>query len=267
MPFSMDVDMDFDFKGAMEDIEMFVSNLSDFNVIIMRNDLPDISVVDCKYNSDLYRILQEELGDVYIQTIVNNLNPETRYGCPYFRICTTSLSDEHATNFKLQKFYKSIGLGAMNSRCASAVVVGMASMSIEDSPIAIPSCFCSTKIFLLDLFKEPELDIACLTPCARHLHPENSTLCDIAGITLPYYLPREVQDNILSYCSSPTADLIRREILRLCQQWDDGLFVMFLQREPRIPAPIAYLFDAQDVQRTVKAVTNSSLAKGARNVV
>jgi hypothetical protein len=259
---NMDMDLDFDFQEAMQDIEMFVSSLSDFNVITMSNDLPDIRVIDCKYNSELYMILQQELGDVYIQTIVNNLNKETQYGCPYFRICTTPLSNENATNFKLQKFYKSIGLGEMNARCKKAVVVGMASMSIADSPIAIPSAFCSTKIFSLELFKEPELDISCLKSCAQHLYPENSTLCDIAGICLPCHFPREVQDLIMTFCSSPSADIIRDEMYRLCRQWDLCMFPMFLQREPRIPVHIASFYGARNVQMTVRDATRSSLAMG-----
>lgn len=260
----MTMDMDFDFQDAMDDIEMYVSSLSDFNVIIMSNELPDIRVIDCKYNSDLYHIIQQELGDGYIQTIINNLNPDTQYGCPYFRICTTRLSSEIGINFKLQKFYKSIGLSEMNSRSKKAVVVGMASMSIADSPIAIPSCFCSTKIFSLDLFYEPEIDVACLKPCAQRLHPENSTLCEIAGIQLPYFLPREIQDIVMSFSSSPTADVIRAEMFRLCQQWDNWMFPMFLQREPRIPVHIASYYGAQGVQSTAEAAIKSSLAKCAR---
>lgn len=259
-----DMDMDFDFRECMQDIEMYVSSLSDYNVILMSNDMPDIQVVDCKYNSELYTILQQELGHGYIQTIVNNLNSETQYGCPYFRICMTELSEEVPINFKLQKFYKSIGMGAMNSRCKKAVVVGMASMSMADSPIAVPSCFCSTKIFSLDLFKEPELDIACLKPCAQHLYPEDSTLCDIAGIRLPYYLPREIQNCILSYCSSSCADMIRTEMHRLCQQWDNWMFPMFVQREPRIPVHIASSYGAQGVQSTAEAAIRSTLVSSAR---
>ena len=260
----MTMDMDFDMQACLEDIDMFVSSLSDYNIIIMTNDQPDIQVIECKYNSELYSTLQSELGDNYIQTIVNNLNMETQFGCPYFRICMTSLGNDIPVNFKLQKFYKAIGLGAMNPRCKKAVVVGLASMSMMESPIAIPSCFCSTKIFSLDLFKEPELDIACMKPCAQHLHPADSTLCDIAGICLPRHLPVEVQNNILSYCSSPDADLIRDEMYRLCRQWDMYMFPMFLQREPRVPVHIASYYGARSVQKTVEDATKSILASSAR---
>lgn len=260
----MDMDTEFELQACLQDIEEYVSSLSDYNVVIMSNDMPDIRVIDCKYNSELYPILERELGHGYIQTIVNNMNSETRYGCPYFRICMTELSEDVAINFKLQKFYKSINLGAMNPRCKKAVIVGMASMSMSDSPISIPSCFCSTMIFSLDLFHEPELDVSCLKPCAQRLHPENSTLCDIAGITLPCFLPRELQNHILSYCSSPCADMIRAEMYRLCQQWDNWMFPMFAQREPRIPVHIASFYGASGVQKTVEGATRSTLVNSAR---
>lgn len=250
----MDMDCDFDMQLALDSVESFVDGLMDFNVVIMENNQPDIQVITCKYDVELFQLIDEHLGPTYTQTIVNNMNPETKIGCPYFRVCMLNFGNNSTINFKLQTFFKNIGMDSLNPRCKRALVVGLASLQTLNSPISVPTAFCSTRISPIDLAMEPELDMSCLKICNQQYYPEGTTLCDIAGMDLPCFLPCEVQFLILQFCSSPTCDLIRDEMCRLCHQWDLLLFPMFQQREPRIPAPIASFYDAPTVQSTVAAV-------------
>lgn len=258
-------DDEFEFQEMLSDIDNFVNGLTDFDAVIMSNDNPDIQVVEMRYDCELVQLLQEELGMNFVQTIVQNNHSESRQQCPYFRICTTQCSDNLPINFKLQKFYSGIGHGiTFSPKCRKAVVVGLAVNTAFDSPVRMPSSFTSTRVGELDLTQEPELDLPCLKACAQSLYPESTTLCDIAGVELPYFVPWECQCLILSFCSSPTCDLIQSEMYRLSLFWHDTFLPMFYQREPRIPVPIASYYGASTVQACARDATRSTLAPRAR---
>jgi hypothetical protein len=256
-------DSEFDFNHALDRVSLFVDSLMSFNVVIMSNDQPDIQVMELQYDSQLAILLQQELGEGYVQTIVNNNNDDTKVKCPFFRVCMTGPGNDAPVNFKLRSFLNRINMNTLNPRCLKAVVVGLATLHHMESAISVPSCFCTTMIDPIDLNLEEEIDMSCLESCAQHLYPVGSTLCDIAGLAMPCHLPPEIQTRILSYCSSPTADIIRDAVFRLRRRWDYALYTMFLQREPRIPVHIASIYNAATVQATAVAATRPFLVPAA----
>jgi hypothetical protein len=251
---------DFDIEYAINSTEDFIDDLFSFNVVIISNQEPDIQVIELTYDAEVGPLLEQELGENYIQTIVNNMNPSTNKRCPFFRVCMRDFGDETPINFKLKSFYHKIGMSSMNPRCSKAVIIGLATLTSLDSAISMPSHFCSTMIDNIDLDLREEYDMSCLNLCAEHLHPPGSALSDIAGLRMPYHLPREVQHHILRYCSNPTADIIKGKIADIKRLWDERLFTMFRQREPRIPVHIASIYNAATVQQTAVDATRPFLA-------
>jgi hypothetical protein len=257
------MDVEFDFNHALESTSLFVDGLLSFNVLVMCNDEPDIQVMELQYDSQVAPLLLQVLGDGYVQTIVNNRHEATRVRCPYFRVCTTDFNEDTIINFKLRSFYNKIGMSSMNPRCTKAVVIGLATLSHLESNISVPTCFCSTKIDLINLDLESEIDVSCMELCAQHHHPGGYNLADIAGLVLPYHVPHDVQHLILRYCSSPTADLIKQAMTRVRHEWDVQMYTMFLQREPRIPVHIASIYNACTVQKTAADATRPFLVPAA----
>jgi hypothetical protein len=251
---------DFDWDYALNATADFVDELMSFNVVIMSNQEPDIQIVELVYDAELGPLLDQELGSGYIQNIINNMNSTTNQRCPFFRICMKDFGDASPVNFKLKSFYHKIGMSSMNPRCSKAIVIGLATLSHLDSPINIPYHFCATMIDNIDLDLREEYDMSCLNLCAEKLHPPGSTLCDIAGLTIPCHLAPEIQQHILQYCSSPTADMIRDKMTDIKRSWDEKLFIMFQQREPRIPVHIASTYNAATVQNTAVVATRPFLA-------
>jgi len=244
-----------------ETFEFDAESLFSFNLVIMANDQPDIQVMEFNAEYEIGPYLDKELGSAYVQTIITNRNEETKGMCPYFRICMSGFSSKTSINFKLKAFLNRIGMEGISSHCEKAVVMGLATLHHLESPISVPYLFCTTKIDSIDLALEESLDLACMEVCAESKNPGASSLCDIAGVTLPYFLPWEVQSLILQFSASPTADMIKRERTHLCRSWDALLFTMFRQREPRIPVHIASFFNAATVQQTVADATRPFLVR------
>ena len=248
---------------CLEDVTEFVESLWNFNVLYMANDLPDISVVECSYDYQISMLADQVFGgDGYVQTIVNNMCPETSGRCPYFRILMSGFSLKSPINYKLQAFYSRIRMGSLNARCSSAIVVGLSTLTSLDQPLSIPFCFTTTTIDPLQF--TGDIDLACTKVLAQDKYPDGYTLNDIAGLCLPYHVPENVQALIVSYCREPCAQLILDQVDKILERWDAVLFPMFLQREPRIPVYIASIYNAATVAKTIRDATRPFLAQGVR---
>jgi hypothetical protein len=248
---------------CLEDVTEFVESLWNFNVLYMANDLPDISVVECSYDYQISMLADQVFGrDTYVQTIVNNMCPETNKRCPYFRILMTGFSLKSAINYKLQAFYSRIRMGSLNARCSRAIVVGLSTLTSLEEPLSIPFCFTTTTIDPLQF--TGDIDLACTKVLAQSKYPEGFTLNEIAGLCVPYYVPENVQSLILSYCREPCAQLIVDQIDKVLEKWDAVMFPMFIQREPRIPVFIASIYNASTVAKTIRDATRAFLAPSAR---
>lgn len=239
-------------------------SLFTFNAILIANNMPDIQVLEFNNDTEVSMYIQEHFSREAIQTIVKNRHEESMALCPYFRIIMNHFSDDSAINFKLQEMFKRMGIESISSRCSKAMIVGLTALNHLDSPLSVPYCFMTTNLDPDDFVSvEAEVDMACMNTCSQCLNPDATDLCDIAGMTLPYYLPWEVQSRILSYCKSPTASMITAKMDEICFVWDVFLYPMFLQREPRIPYLIAWRFNASTVQSAVAGATRPFLAPTA----
>lgn len=261
-------DLEFDMNHDLERLVRDTDELTSFDVVLMANDDPDIRVINLKYDSQVAELVQRELGGPggVMQTIINNNSFESRHTCPFFRIFYQNASPLTNENLKLKAFLDRVGMNTISSRCTKALVVGMAALQHLESAISMPSCFTTTQLELVDFpVVTEELDMACLAVCAEKFVPEEGhTLCDVAGVSLPCHLPDHVQSLILSFLREPTAELIQRQLDHLCDRWDNLLFRMFLQREPRIPAHIACSYHAATVQQTIADATEPFLVPAAK---
>ena len=246
------------FGDRPEDIFSFTS-------ILICNKQPDVQMMEYSSDTELALYIQQEFHPEAVQTIVKNQHDASRSMCPYFRIIMDGYSPEAPINFKLHTMFMRMGIISLSPRCSKALIVGLTTFTHLESPISVPYCFISTNIDPLDfMVGEPELDMACLKPCAASANNGITNLCEIAGMPLPYYIPWECQCIILSYLRSPLADMIATKIEQLCYIWDIFLFPMFQQREPRIPCHIASFFNASTVQGTAEAATKPFLVPCAR---
>lgn len=255
-------DMDFH-KMAVENL---VLGLFNYNILVMDNADPDIRVIEISYNLSVSQAIQQEFGDEQVvQTIVCNMDEDTRQRSPYFRVAYAIpfSTSTIPINFKLQSFFRKIKMGLLNARCGKTVVIGLHAADQLESPLSMPSVFCNTNIDVLDFPWDGEVDLACLKPCGPAPSDPATTLCDIAGIVLPRYVPREVQNNILRFLECPTATCIKTAIDERCLQWDRGLFPMFRQREPRIPWHIAVCYNVTTVHRAIAVATKLCLVRSA----
>lgn len=261
-------DSQFDYEMAIEETTQFVNSLFTFNALIMDNRDPDIGVLeDLTSDTDLWEAVNRELGSECVQTIVSNNNPDTKGRCPFFRVFQCNLSASAPTNFKLQSFYKKIGMPALAVRCSKAMVVALSSMNLSESPISFPSCFTTTTMILSDfLSDEPEIDVACLKPCGKYLKLDRSTtaLMEIAGVRIPYYVPVDVQWRIMSYMQSVEASMIEDAKNAIMTTYDAYVFAMFSQREPRIPAYLASYYHAANVHSTTAGATRPFLVPSVK---
>lgn len=242
---------EFDFNHFSERPE----DLFSFNAILICNNQPDIQVMEYTSDTQLALYIQQEFDVNAVQTIVKNNHEDSERGCPYFRIVMEGYDGSAAINFKLQSMFQRMKIESLSPRCSKAMIIGLTTFTHLESPISVPYCFLSTNIDPIDfMLEEPELDMACLQTCQQPVDPK-STLCDIAGMPLPYKLPWECQVHILLYLRNPLAEMICHKIDDLCYTWDIFVHTMFQQREPRIPCHIASSFNASTVQSTVEDAT------------
>lgn len=240
-----------DWDKVLSNIDGFVDDLTSYNVLVFQNSDPDIRVVQVPNATPVGKIIQDWFPVDPIQTIVNNHDEDTKWMVPYFRIVMRDFGGDSTINFKLQTFYRKIGLQGFNPRCSMAMVIGLHALHLLESPMDMPSSFCMTSIDPLEF------------SFSNISEPPATTLAGVSGIVLPYYLPWEVQVNILKFCKSPTAMIIESQIDIICLNWDIALNIMFQQREPRIPANIASAFGASTVQMAIGVATRPLLAESA----
>jgi hypothetical protein len=249
--------MDFDF-------DMNVDELFNFNVLFFENDLPDMRVIEMRYDIEIANLIETEIGSNAVQTIMSNQDRNTKDRCPYFRVVATPPSEGIAKNYKFEAFLRKIGQGNLiTPRCAKVLVVGLHALNHLDSAISVPLSFCTTTIdnFAIDILGV--VDMACVKPLGKFNIQSTEDLVKISGMRLPVHLPDNVQWKILSYCEAPSAALIKDAMQSICDKWDAALLPMFLQREPRIPPSIAYAYSVPCVASTIVVATKPFLAPHA----
>lgn len=244
------------------DIDLDIDRLSELEVLVMDSLEADVGIKTCSSSAGVAALMEREFGDKEVlQLVVNNHDEETKDMCPYFRVVMSSFMAGSETNRHLRAFYKTIGMDTLNANCDKALVIGLCNLSDFNLCVSVPSKFCISSMDMVDRGLAEEIDSACLKPCAKTLYPEELTLYDIAGMCLPYYVPREAQWRILSFLRHPVAEMVETEIQRICDRWDVFMVAMFGQREPRIPAHIAYVYNVPTVLTTIGGATRSFLAR------
>jgi hypothetical protein len=251
---AMDMESSFDWEASLEQIFGITT------LVMNRND-PDVSVRLLLSDADVAAEICKEFGDDdYLQLVVINHDESTKSRCPYFRVIMDEFVSQSSApiNSHLQSFYESIGMGTLCARVKKAMVVGVYDLINLDRTTSVPIQYSTTHVPVMEM--DTRLDSDCLKVCARGLYKQDDlTLCDISGLWIPYHIPMEAQWNIVSYLRSPLADIIDKKISGVCMAWDTFLWPMFMQREPRIPWHIAFLYDVPTVQSTISGATRSFL--------
>jgi hypothetical protein len=246
--------MDFDFG-------VNVDELFNFNVLFFDTNDPDMRVVEMSYDVEIAMLIEKEIGTNAVQTIMSNQDRHTKDRCPYFRVVATPPSENIAKNYKFEAFLRKIGQGSLiTPRCAKVLVVGLHALNNLDSPISMPLAFCTTSIENFAIDSLGVVDMSCVKPLGAFNIQSSEDLMKISGMRLPVHLPDNVQWKILSYCEAPTAAIIKDTMQAICEKWDCALLPMFLQRDARIPPPIACAYNVPCVASTIVVATRPFLA-------
>lgn len=254
--------MSLDWDAILEDTDAFVNKIMTYNILYFDNNEPDVRVIEIANDVEVDMLIQQTFSSDVFQTIVNNRDEESKSACGFFRVVMENFDGGSTINFKLRAFFDKIGIPAMNARCTKAIVIGLHALHMLNSPMLIPTSFCTTTIEPIEMWVGNELDMACLQTCGDKIC-DGATLCEIAGMEIPYYLPPEVQFKILQYCCRPDAQLIKDEIDFQCSRWDVYVTPLFEQREPRIPPSIASSFRATTAQQTIESAISYFLVPAA----
>lgn len=234
---------------------MAIEELSKITVLVMDRDQPDVSVrtVGCEMDAD--EEIGKEFGHAeYLQLVMINNDPETRFMCPYFRVIMDTFKATENVNPHLKTFYERIGMSTLSANCKKAMILGMYDVANIGRVISIPTSLSMGCMPLADMgLVGDKLDSECLRPL-------KTVLYGVEGVCLPYHVPWEAQWRILSYLQNPVAEIVVEKIEELCHEWDVFLYPMFQQREPRIPAHVAYIYNVPTVLSTVAGATRSFLA-------
>jgi hypothetical protein len=255
----MDMESSFDWDAPIEEI-------FGITVLVMDRTAPDVSVRMLNSDTDVAAEIGKEFGESeYLQLVVMNHDEESKDFCPYFRIIMDSFMAPGSApvNFYLKTFYDNIGMSTLNACVGKAMVVGLCDLIRMERTTSVPIQFAVSKVAEVEM--PLNLDSSCLKACGKGLHKQRDmTLCDIAGLYIPYHIPWDAQWRIVSYLRSPVAEKVDEKIGELCLSWDLFLWPMFLQREPRIPCQLASLYGVASVQSMIRGATRSFLAPTAQ---
>lgn len=244
-------------RAGMEDsfsFDMVIEELSKIAVLVMDRDQPDVSVRTIGSEMDADEEIGKEFGHAeYLQLVMINHDPETRLMCPYFRVIMDTFKATEKVNPHLKRFYERIGMSTLSANCRKAMVLGMYDVANIGRVISVPVGLTFGYMSVEDLgLVGDKIDSECLRPL-------KTVLYGVEGVCIPYHIPLEAQWNILSYLRHPVADIVVAKIEELCHRWDVFLYPMFQQREPRIPAHVAYIYNVPTVLSTVAGATKSFL--------
>lgn len=202
---SEDPDMDWEFP---EDQDNFVGSLSSFNMLVFSNSCPDVRVIPVPTSSELLGCINNLFPDNSTLTQMVVPNPEKGTSCTHFMVMADRCNIKSPTNFRLETFLKGVGIHNLQARCLDAVVVGMCG-NIGDNYVNVPHKY---------LLMYPD-GVDPLGP-RTVVSSDVTRICGIEGMSVPRYLPNEIQWHILKYLKHPCADIISSEMKRVNEYWD-----------------------------------------------
>lgn len=242
-----------------------MDSLFSFFGVFFNNNNPDCILIEFRDDNQYYEYVNTMAAGRLITTmVIANKLPGTIDRCPYFKICMVD-DGRRVVNLKLQSFLEKVGFSGMNCQFSDVVVIGLYDCFGGGVHLSIPSCLYITKPDRFDACIENEIDMACLQPCGVNMGQHS--LAEIAGMDMPLHLPIDVQYKILSYCRSPTAQLIHDELQRLYDYWDNVLNELYYQRIWNVDSTLNYLAPVPTVREVIRDVTRPFLASVAPRAV
>lgn len=240
-------------------IELFYNTLTSMFALFFNHDDPDLRVVEF-YHEEFYRDFIRQMAErnPVVHLVVKNNSEGMAARCPYFRLTLSNYCTSKRRNHKLTSFLAKTGVTGISDMCDDVLVIGLSSDDMLGFIVDIPSCLRANEVEDIDI--GTELDMSCLRPCTLPYKKEGMTLADIPGMELGTWLPWEVQMRILSFCVEPTAQLIKNEMERIYDYWDDHLNEMYSQRFWREIPNSPYVISVPAVSDVIRAVARPYLA-------
>lgn len=250
----------------MPDMCKFLDDLFSFRGLYLNNNDIDVRVIDFPDDNSYSEFCSTIVaGRDAVKLLVKNKCRGLEERCPYFYFIVVNYGTAKTTNYKLETFLAKIGVHGVSSRCDDVVVIGMTDDTSLGTRISIPSCLYVGEVDSVEVGINGEVDMACLHSCALELNRKAKSLCDIPGMwCLPIWLPVEVQQNILSFCISPTAELVKNEMQRINDWWSFHLDEMYYQRQWKEVPTSPYIISVPSVADVMRSVTRPFLVPDAK---
>lgn len=208
--------LDLSFLDDDDSIDKFVEDLTTINILVFKNDDPDMSICWIKDGAELNTLTNSIFKDSSstIQMIVPNPHPSMDR-CPYFRIIMDKYTTKSSINYKFEAFLKMANITNVSTRCFSAMVIGL--MPEPSMHLGVPSCFCMTNIERISFIGD--LDMTCMQSAVAKSHKGCRNLMDIPGISIHECLIDDVHWSILKYLQHPAATCIQRYFDEITRYW------------------------------------------------
>jgi len=195
-------------QDELMDLEM--EGLFSFRGLYMSNDEPDIRVIEFDGPEDVYAKIGSLFGEhssSVVEIVAPNKNVDVDF-CPRFYMFVGGYRTASAPNWKFETFLRSVGEASVDARCKDVLVIGATSEWMSRRFISIPERY---------YYHSMEIGAVALDVDGM---ASSIDVLGIPGMSIPCYLPENVQMTILSYCRSPCAEIISDYNTELRRYWD-----------------------------------------------
>lgn len=193
-------------------LDLEVEGLFSVTTVYMSNDEPDIRVIEIPDAEDMGSKLMELMGNGasdLTEIVVNNPRANEEC-CARFHMFISGYQKGDVPNWQFESFLRKIGQQVIGSRCKAVLVVGSTATLASRSFVSIPSHY----------YTDTSFSKASVCVLGSAYVSQDVEMLDVPGMCLPRHMPENVQWKILSYCRSPTAELIYQYNLQLTRYWD-----------------------------------------------
>lgn len=192
-------------------MDLDTEGLFKFRGLYMCNDDPDLRVMEFSDAEDVYdnvvSLFGEDIKDVVEITTANKRNDASM--CDRFYFVLGGYKKASVPNYRLETFLHAIGEDGVDARCHRVMVLGATLEWMCRRFVSIPERYFYQSMEIGAVLADPDLTL-----------DFNEDVVGIQGMSLPCHLPEDVQWRILSYCRSPTAQLIHDYNEGLTRYWD-----------------------------------------------
>lgn len=140
------------------EVDDFVDQLFSYSLLFFSNEEFDMRVFEATDAGGIRKVVEEVFPDPagVVTVVLKNGKDDRR--CPFFRVLVDGYSARVPSNFKLETFFRSVGIKGVSSRCTRAMVMGCCAEDLDSPLCDIPQDYRVCPIMSLDVVDMPRDD-------------------------------------------------------------------------------------------------------------